>query len=321
MLQTVEPNAILQSILHARARRKVIYMLTVYGDESYDGKAKTVFVVAGLFGNQAQWDSLEVKWLARLGGLRFHAADCESDLGDFGPPRTHAENLDLYRDLTTLLGTSGILGYGVAMDLVSRDRYMKNPMPEGEYYRCFANVVVNFAEKAHLSIPQEKVKFVFEQRAETQRNAASLYDYMRRQPEWEHRYCMYDEVGFATKETTGLQVADLWARELMKHMLRMVDPENPPKRLSYQALERTGRFLPELLRGEYFNGLQERIEALDNQPGDGAFKNSAYSKWRDANSETDHYGARIRYLVWYDAMQRAKGGPTHFNDVCEGRSL
>ena len=58
-------------------------MLSAFGDESFDEGKQRVFAVAALFGNQQTWDALELKWIARTGGVVFHAAECESDMGDF----------------------------------------------------------------------------------------------------------------------------------------------------------------------------------------------------------------------------------------------
>ena len=58
-------------------------MLTVFGDESSDETGSRVFAVAGVIGRQEEWDELEKVWLKRTGGVIFHAADCDSDKGDF----------------------------------------------------------------------------------------------------------------------------------------------------------------------------------------------------------------------------------------------
>jgi hypothetical protein len=58
-------------------------MRSVFGDESQDETKQRVFSVAGVFGSSEEWDILADRWLRATGGRIFHAADCESDLGEF----------------------------------------------------------------------------------------------------------------------------------------------------------------------------------------------------------------------------------------------
>jgi hypothetical protein len=295
-------------------------VLIAFGDESSDETHQRVFAVGALFGNQQQWERLESSWRARTGDADFHASACDSDQGAYaGTP--HAENKKLYRDLTILLAESRLLGYGAAIDLQMQRVHMKNLLPESSYYRCFGEVVIFFAEQAYLSIPQEPVRFTFDRRLETEYNARALYDYMANLPEWEHHDFIHKEVGFASRKTVGVQAADLWTREVMKHLDNTVGPVHRLKRRSMEALEKTRRFGTRLYTGDYFAGLQERINELDNAPGQSAFKNKNYKTWIDSHGSSDSYAMRVRYLAQYDAIQRAAGNSTHFDDVRAGTAL
>jgi hypothetical protein len=80
-------------------------MLHVFGDESHKSKSERVFAVAALFGTEEQWDGLRRRWTARLGDKVFHAAECESDRGQFANSG-HADNQKLYADLTRIVAES-----------------------------------------------------------------------------------------------------------------------------------------------------------------------------------------------------------------------
>jgi hypothetical protein len=325
MLQLTTPAEIeaLTSLRIGRSRRGVIIVLTAYGDESSDETHQRVFAVGALFGSREQWDALQVKWLERTGGLIFHAAECDSDNGAFAQ-FSHEENKKLYKDLTILLAESKLLGYGVALDLISQNRDMgRELLPESPYYRYFGEVVVFFAEKAYLSIPREPVEFIFDRRMETEHSATELYFYLANLPEWEHQPYIHDRVAFATRKTAGIQIADLWTREVMKHLDNEIGPEKRPERLSMTALKKTRRFGATIYTGDWFKGLEERIKELDNlNTGTAtAFGHGRYKKWLQEHGLTDAYGVRMRYLAQYDAEQRAKGNATHFDDVRMGRSL
>jgi hypothetical protein len=91
-------------------------VLHAFGDESYDSHSGRVFAVAAICGTREAWDRLVNQWNTRLGDKVFHATDCESDRGSFaGSP--HADNLALYRDLTTVLAASDLFGHGVSLDM------------------------------------------------------------------------------------------------------------------------------------------------------------------------------------------------------------
>src|ERR1700684_4053895 len=88
----------LEDIRERRLKKRVIYVLSAFGDESSDAKRQRVFAVSAIFGDQNQWDNLEVKWRQRLPeGIDFHAAECESDQGDFARFE-HGQNKELYKD-------------------------------------------------------------------------------------------------------------------------------------------------------------------------------------------------------------------------------
>ena len=91
--------------------------LTVYGDESHDEQRQRVFTVAGLLGDQADWDTVTAPWLDRTGGIPFHAAECESKYADHPDRALHQQNLRLYADLTRILAGSTLLGFSAALEL------------------------------------------------------------------------------------------------------------------------------------------------------------------------------------------------------------
>jgi hypothetical protein len=289
-------------------------VLTAFGDESSDESKQRVFAVAALFGDQQTWDVLELKWTARTSGLIFHGAECESDMGDFAS-RTHAENQELYKDLTTLLAESGLLGYGSVLDLIGQNKYMPDLLPESAYYRCFAEVVTFFAQKTRTINPEEKVKFTFDRRLETQFNATFLYDYLARLPEWEHYNYLHDEIAFASRKSVGIQAADLWTRELMKHLDNQIGPKKRPARKSFTALAETHRFGASFYVDDFFDALRKKIDALDEPSLNRTISQRVYADWLARNDQTDNFQNRVRFYTQQDALERAKGNAGHFDDV------
>ena len=110
------------------------------------------------------------------------------------------------------------MGYGMSIDLESERRYFSNVLTDGAYHRAFGEVILYFSYTAYLSVPQDRLEFTFDSRLETNFSAGSLYEYLMGHPEWQASQYLYDAVKFVNRREIGIQVADLWAREVMKDM-------------------------------------------------------------------------------------------------------
>src|SRR5438270_13990929 len=110
------------------------FVMLVYGDDGSDEKGERVTAVSVVAGYEDWWEKLEEKWLARCGGIPFHAKDCESDWGDFAPQSPeladakHKENKSLYRDLATMLAESKVGGIAIAIDLTAQQKVFPGSM-------------------------------------------------------------------------------------------------------------------------------------------------------------------------------------------------
>jgi hypothetical protein len=216
-------------------------VLTVFGDESHDETKQRVFAVGGLIGREQEWDAIVKPWKAITGGRDFHAADCESDHGDF-TSTDHRDNQRLYARLVKLLASTKLMGFGVAIDLAEYHAIFPELPEDQPYYLCFHDVVKYFAEIGYLSLPPEKVDFTFDRNLEREYNATYLYDYMVKLPEWRFRPYINEKVSFTTRKEVGIQASDLVAREAMKHLDNQIGPKRRLPRASIRALGQTKRF-------------------------------------------------------------------------------
>jgi hypothetical protein len=216
-------------------------VLSVFGDESHDELKQRVFAVGGLIGREKEWDALKASLEKRTKGKVFHAADCESDEGEF-KGLDHKENLKLYADFTKIIARTKMMGFGVAIDL--REYHAIFPeLPEDQpYYLCFHDVVKYFANIGYLHVPQETVDFTFDRNLEREYNATYLYDYMVKQPGWRFSPYIADKVSFADRRNSAVWGADIVARETMKHLDNQIGPVRRWPRGSIAALARTRRF-------------------------------------------------------------------------------
>ncbi len=290
-----------EEIAKVRKERKWRYravVLTVNGDESHDEAKKRVFAVGGLIGREEEWDSLRLIWNEQTGGKIFHAADCESDHGEY-ENIPHAENVRLYKDLTKILARrTKLMGFGVAVELAAY-HFIFPELPEDQpYYLCFHDVVKYFANIGYLHIPQETVDFTFDRNLERNYNATYLYDYMTHLPEWKYRSYISDKVSFADRRNVGIQAADLIAREVMKHLDNQIGPKTRGTRLSMRALEQSKRFMFHFYRENGLRSLSRDAANLDL----GTLRKSQdllpFRDWLKGLSLPDTIANRIRYIQY-----------------------
>ena len=211
-------------------------MLLVYGDESMDGGQQRVCAVAGVIGSEEEWTRVESLWADRTDGTPFHAKDCEADRGVYGG-RPHAENLELYKDLTTILAESSLSGFAAVSDLQAERRY--HPTLPMLYLREFSLLID--AMQFFAGERREVAKLCFDSRLETNFNATKMYAQALEYLDWKER--LHAELSFdSSSSSRRLQVADLFAHEAMKFVDNELLQEKRPTRKSWLALEKTGRF-------------------------------------------------------------------------------
>ena len=219
-------------------------MWSVFGDESSDETKQRVFAVAGVIGSEEMWEDLETAWLDALVVSRFMPLIVRRTKRDY-KHFDHAENQQLYTDLTVMLGESGLGGMGIAMDLAAQRKFFPESN-DGSYYQGFTNVIEEMKQCAQRN--QETVRFTFDERKESEHNTSLLYKIAAELPEYQDT--MFDDISFGNhRETPRLQVADLFARETMKTLDNIVGPVKRDPRKSWLALADTRLICYQSLRG------------------------------------------------------------------------
>jgi hypothetical protein len=232
-----------------------VLMLLAYGDESMDEKRKRVCAVAAIVGTKEQWEAIETAWLARTKGVPFHAKDCDVNpgRGDYALI-SHKENKELYKDLAIMLADSGLYGFGAAIDLAAQAAVFSGvpaaKMHGHSYFKTFIDVVEKIVY--FVGVRQEIAELTFDNRIDIEHNVALLYANMRElNPGWQSHIA--SKLSFeCSKDNPRLQMADLFAREVMKGLDNDLGPEKRPARKSWLALAETGRFSANAFGAEYF---------------------------------------------------------------------
>jgi hypothetical protein len=277
-------------------------VLLAYGDESHDPKNERVFAFAALFGSEQQWDTLRSKWSERLNGRVFHAADCESDQGEFSG-NDHAANLRLFADLTRILAASGIIGHGSAMDLAGHREFFPDSPHEVPYYRCFKDVVYQCGKWAKWAIPSDTAQFHIDRRIETDYNARVLYGHMATM-RWDCAPYLAKELEIISRSEIGIQAADLYAREVMKHLDNEVGLVKRPMRRSLKALQDAKRFGCNLHMREYFQDFKTKFDDIAKGAG---ISIEEYRQWLREHKQADSISSRHRFLIDLETWEAQAG--------------
>ena len=270
----------------------IAVMYSIFGDESADAN-KNFFGVAALFGSKQDWAAAESQWIARIGGKVFHAADCESGKQEFAA-NSREQNLGLYKDLVKIISNSNLMGYGSAIDIREFRSIFPKSVKDQPYYFCFADVVVKCMENAVMCIPRGELEIIFDRNAHIEFNAGLLYDSIAHRPEWKDIPYIPDKISFATRKTVGIQIADLVARETMKHMSNTLGAVKRHRRLSMDALVKSQRFRFLFYTNESLLDMKNKLEQF-GIPEHRDFW-IAYKEWLKKCRIGDNMSARLRYL-------------------------
>ena len=277
-------------------------MITVFGDESHDSKNERVFVVAGIGGTQQEWDEVEPLWNERHKGIPFHATDCESGHGSYKGINRNV-NLKLYEDSIKIIANSKLLGFAAVLDLAIQREFFPNVLEDFPYFFCFSSVIGYFSGVAKQYIPQEKkVKFIFHRNAEIEPPIEPLYKFMSGSAAAKHIYENLDELAFSPMESNiGLQVADIIAREAMKHYDNIILNRSEYKvRKSMSALLDVNRFTFTVYGRKYFEKYSQNFEELEQKSG---IYYNEFVKWLQDNKLQDNSFNRHRYLNHIDKVK------------------
>lgn len=274
-------------------------MITVFGDESHDGQKQLVFAVAGVGTWEEDWKAFEPIWLSRENGRLFHSSDCEADKEDFSIT-SHEENLALYKDMVDLVVNSNIVGQAAVMDLATYKEFFPDVVDNLEYQFCFSYVMQYFFDISRES--QQEIEFVFDRTTENDYAAGLLYSYMSELPEEKQTRDSINALRFDKRSKyVGLRVADLIAREAMKHALNVELGSKPPRK-SMLALLETNRFYFQWFGRKYF---QWWIDNMDDYIKKSKITEAEYEQWLNEMKLDDNASARNRFMIY--SLKKERG--------------
>jgi hypothetical protein len=99
----------------------------------------------------------------------------------------------------------------------------------------------------------------------------------------------------SSTEQPRIQMADLWAREVMKELDNRIGPTKRPRRRSFIALNDSGHFGCDVFLREYFQDMQNKLGQAGQK--DPEFNREAYAEWLSRQKQQDTSANRIRFLL------------------------
>jgi hypothetical protein len=267
-------------------------VLTAYADDSSD-KERTVLAIGCLWGLKSIWTAFKEEW-GRLNPIPFHATDCESGFGDFAGISPE-QNRNTYRQNAELLAGSRLYGISFAIDSAYFRGSIDNLPEDHEYYVCLGRLLRTIAALGKLHKTPYSVHMIYDQHADREFTAGFLYDCIRKQssfkPLFEH---LNGNLEFADyRVDSGVQVADLLAREAMKDFLNQLAGSPRARRKSFVCLDNTHRFKWETItRAEI-----DEIRGAEMTPAISADIRDSYRKWMTENRRSrDTMSSRLHFL-------------------------
>jgi hypothetical protein len=110
---------------------------------------------------------------------------------------------------------------------------------------------------------------------------------------WPASSYLQENVRFASRKYIGIQVADLVARETMKHLDNLVGPIKRSTRRSYSALMETGRFRFTFFDKQWFADFRGDFVNVASSCG---VEFKEYQAWLGERGLTDNISNRHRYM-------------------------
>ena len=194
-------------------------VLKGYFDDSGDDKRKRFSAVGGLIGGPPQWFHFEKLWSVATYELRepFHSTDCESQRGCCDG-WTIEKSGALMKKLTGIIKTTGLGAFGAVVPIADYRAVFPNSQEYDPYFLALKQTLINMGYLCRLGVASGYIDSVTicHEDGDTSADAYKIYHALKATPGWiDSKYLVGFSVG--DKRLTGLQGADLIAREAFKH--------------------------------------------------------------------------------------------------------
>ena len=231
----------------------------------------------------------------------FHSADCESGYGDFRGVQPE-ERDKLHIDLTSMLANSGLIGWGLAIDLKGLGLAFPETLTDQVPNSCFFRTMLFHVDRAHANYPGQPLRIVFDRNKKTEHNSRLLFEYLAEESDPDKRELLPLKPEFLSREEIGVQSSDLWARELMKYLdgILFSSYYKPSRAMEHSVEDETirGRVAIRVL----FPKHERQMATLEEKTG---MNKEKYTSWLLRKKRQDSQSNRVEYMKDVAARDRS----------------
>jgi hypothetical protein len=188
-------------------------------DDSGDDKRKRFASIGGLVGGPRQWEEFDKKWSVATYDLKepFHSTDCEAQRGcckGWSVEKSTA----LMKSLTKIIAFTKLGAFGAIVPITEYRAVFPKSNEYDPYFLVLKQAIINMAYLCRLAAMKGHADLVTicHEDGQTSPSAFQIYRDLKEVSGWRDSKYL---VGFsvADKRLSGLQGADLVAREAFKH--------------------------------------------------------------------------------------------------------
>jgi hypothetical protein len=182
--------------------------------------------------------------------------------------------------------------------MAGRNEFFPETPKELHYHWCYQRLIYRMAEffgDRGIS----KIKFNFDNRLDVVASASVAYSLMVNDADFPYRHLLEERVEFlCSTKYPRIQVGDLYAREVMKHLDNMVGPVKREERKSFTALRQSGRFDAQFYMREAWEDKRRKFDEIQKQAG---FTFKEYEDWLQKRNRNHNASSTFEFLAWLSA--------------------
>ncbi len=237
-------------VLPPNAQDGVLGMLTAYFDDSGTHSGSDIVLLAGIFGNQWQWNLFNRLWIEKLANPlpgrpaleRFHMTDCFNSLNEFEGWRREETDYFAHEMIGIILRAS-LWGGATSVSAKAWNHHVTGDLrrasgdPEGGAIRNSFYMAIDWA-RTHASYDSQ-IAFVFEDRPDRKAEYQAVYNVFS---DHNNATGMRPEIASLTfvqaRKFLPLQAADLLAWEIYRDELYFFGKHRKPNQFHRKPLIR-----------------------------------------------------------------------------------
>jgi hypothetical protein len=252
-------------------------MHAAYFDDSGTHDTSDVVLLAGVFGNQFQWQYFSELWATKLADpspgkqplTRFHMTECQTSRGEFAGWKRHETDF-LVHELEQIIIRCGIWSHATAISRKAWDELIagefRDYVGDAEGF-CIRDVYIRTLDWCRTKAAGSELAFVFDDRPNREKENERIFRLFESfQTAYKGTPKLTSLTFHGSRETLPLQAADLIAWETYQHALDVLKNEATlaaPRRKQFAVLLNEGRLAFRIASRQAVQAIAEKGAKVD----------------------------------------------------------